>query len=167
MAGKRPARPNHVVMAEASAGVRARGPSGNRVMMAGSMPMSAASAAFSTVLQDRMVKELDAGKKVVETVYDRDGASAIPLEVIDGEKLERLREAEGASYTPFAVSNWPRDNQSGGYLMALVQMQTGAVDSFFTEVDEIVADLAANGPSADELARVVEAIQAPTAMSMT
>lgn len=95
------------------------------------------------------------------------GSAGLPLarkldllaQLVSNRLLERLREAEGASYTPFAVSNWPRDNQSGGYLMALVQMQTGAVDSFFTEVDEIVADLAANGPSADELARVVEPVR--------
>jgi hypothetical protein len=31
--------------------------------------------------------------KVVDTVYDFEGSPAIPLEVIDGEKLERLREA--------------------------------------------------------------------------
>lgn len=71
----------------------ARETSGTFVPWDNGLESAAMASAFSTVLQDRMVKELDAGKKVVETVYDRDGAAAIPLEVIDGEKLERLREA--------------------------------------------------------------------------
>lgn len=95
------------------------------------------------------------------------GSAGLPLarkldllsQLLSNRLLEQLREAEGASYTPFATSNWPRDNADGGYLMALVQLQTGAVDTFFTEVDEIVADLAANGPSADELARVIEPVR--------
>ena len=37
--------------------------------------------------------EIDAGRDVVGKIYDFEGAAAIPLEVIDGEKLERLREA--------------------------------------------------------------------------
>lgn len=49
--------------------------------------------AFSTVLQERMQKEIDAGKDVVDTVYDFKGSPAIPLDVIDGEKLERLRDS--------------------------------------------------------------------------
>jgi zinc protease len=95
------------------------------------------------------------------------GSAGLPLarkldllsQLLSNRLLEQLREAEGASYTPFATSNWPRDNADGGYLMALVQLQTPAVDTFFAEVDEIVADLAANGPSADELARVIEPVR--------
>lgn len=110
----------------------------------------------------------DANQAAAVIAWPTGGGSAeLPLarkldllaQLVSNRLLERLREAEGASYTPFAASNWPRDNASGGYLMALVQMQTGAVDSFFTEVDAIVADLAANGPSADELARVVEPVR--------
>lgn len=95
------------------------------------------------------------------------GSAGLPLsrkldllsQLLSNRLLEQLREAEGASYTPFATSSWPRDNGDGGYLMALVQLQTGSVDTFFAEVDEIVADLAANGPSADELARVIEPVR--------
>jgi zinc protease len=73
--------------------------------------------------------------------------------------IDGLREAAGASYSPFAVSNWPRDVDSGGYLMALVQLQPDDVDAFFTLADGIAADLAANGPSEDELARVIEPVR--------
>ncbi|OYU19381.1 MAG: hypothetical protein CFE34_05615 [Rhodobacteraceae bacterium PARR1] len=54
---------------------------------------TAVAGALSTVLQERTTKEIDAGREVVGKIYDFDGAAAIPLEVIDGEKLERLREA--------------------------------------------------------------------------
>jgi len=54
---------------------------------------TAVASGLSSVLQARTVAEIDAGKKVMDTVYDFEGAAAIPLEVIDGEKLERLREA--------------------------------------------------------------------------
>jgi hypothetical protein len=54
---------------------------------------TAVAGALSTVLQERTVAEIDAGRDVVGKIYDFEGAAAIPLEVIDGEKLERLREA--------------------------------------------------------------------------
>ncbi|MXO71347.1 M16 family metallopeptidase [Alteraurantiacibacter buctensis] len=110
----------------------------------------------------------DANQAAAVVAWPTGGGSAgLPLarkldllaQLVSNRLLERLREADGASYTPFAASDWPRDNDSGGYIMALVQMQTGAVDTFFTLVDQIVADLAANGPSADELARVVEPVR--------
>lgn len=74
-------------------GTLARETSGTFVPWDEGLDSTAMAKAFSTVLQERTIKEIDAGRKVVETVYDFDGASAIPLEVIDGEKLERLREA--------------------------------------------------------------------------
>lgn len=74
-------------------GTLARETSGTFVPWDNGLDATAMAKAFSQVLQDRMVKEIDAGKKVVDTVYDFKGAPAIPLEVIDGEKLERLREA--------------------------------------------------------------------------
>lgn len=74
-------------------GTLAKDTSGTFVAWDNGLDATAMAGAFSQVLQERMVKELDAGKKVVDTVYDFKGAPAIPLEVIDGEKLERLREA--------------------------------------------------------------------------
>lgn len=77
-------------------------------------------------------------------------------QLIANRLLDGLRETAGSSYTPFATSNWPLDMEGGGYLMALVQIAPGDMDAFYTEVDEIVQDLAQTGPSEDELARVIE-----------
>ncbi|MFC3100799.1 M16 family metallopeptidase [Altererythrobacter lauratis] len=77
-------------------------------------------------------------------------------QLIANRLLDGLRETAGSSYTPFATSNWPLDMDGGGYLMALVQIAPRDMDAFYTEVDKIVRDLSANGPSEDELARVIE-----------
>lgn len=77
-------------------------------------------------------------------------------QLIGNRLLDGLREEAGSAYTPFASSNWPLDLDRGGYLLALVQLAPGDVDAVFTEVDAIVADLATNGPTDDELARVIE-----------
>lgn len=70
--------------------------------------------------------------------------------------LDALRERAGASYSPQAFSNWPADMASGGRITALAQMEPEFVPVFFAEADKIAKDLAANPPSADELARVTE-----------
>ena len=73
--------------------------------------------------------------------------------------LDRMREKLGASYSPQVVSSWPVDLQQGGSITAIAQLQPRDVPTFFTTVDEIAADLVANPPSADELARVVEPLR--------
>ena len=70
--------------------------------------------------------------------------------------LEALRERAGASYSPQVFSNWPTDLASGGRITALAQLEPEFVPIFFAEADKIAKDLAANPPSADELARVTE-----------
>jgi zinc protease len=70
--------------------------------------------------------------------------------------LEALRERAGASYSPQVFSNWPTDLASGGRITALAQLEPEFVPIFFAEADRIAKDLAANPPSADELARVTE-----------
>lgn len=77
-------------------------------------------------------------------------------QVFSNRLLEALREEEGASYSPFVASRWPRDADSGGTIFAIGQLEPGQVDAFYTEARAIAQDLASNGPSADELARVVE-----------
>jgi zinc protease len=73
--------------------------------------------------------------------------------------LDRMRERLGASYAPQVVSNWPVDLDSGGSISAIAQLQPEAVPTFFATADEIAADLIANPPSADELARVTEPLR--------
>jgi zinc protease len=53
-------------------------------------------------------------------------------------------------------SNWPADLASGGRITALAQLEPEFVPVFFAEADRIAKDLAANPPTADELARVTE-----------
>jgi len=77
-------------------------------------------------------------------------------DVFENRLLDALREKAGASYTPFVVSNWPADIDSGGRLMAVAQIPPEAVPGFFETVDAIAADLAVTGPQSDELQRVTE-----------
>ncbi|OYX66960.1 MAG: peptidase M16 [Sphingomonadales bacterium 32-64-17] len=73
--------------------------------------------------------------------------------------LDNLRERMGAAYSPIVNSTWPKDVDSGGMIFALVQIEPGQVPGFFEEAEAIARDLAANGPTADELARVVEPVK--------
>ncbi len=76
--------------------------------------------------------------------------------VFSNRLIDQLRERAGAAYSPFVTSNWPQDVQSGGMLLALVQIEPALMPVFFQEAERIAQDLATNGPSDDELARVVE-----------
>ncbi|WP_344708030.1 M16 family metallopeptidase [Sphingomonas swuensis] len=66
---------------------------------------------------------------------------------------DRLREAEGVSYSPgaghAASSTWP----TYGYLAAQIEAPPAKLDSFFAEAQEIAADLAAKPVDEDELNR--------------
>ncbi|WP_126171917.1 M16 family metallopeptidase [Altericroceibacterium xinjiangense] len=70
--------------------------------------------------------------------------------------LDAMREQAGASYAPQVASNWPLDVDTGGSIMAVAQLPPAAVPAFFKQAEAIAADLAANGPTEDELARVTE-----------
>jgi zinc protease len=70
-----------------------------------------------------------------------------------------MREKTGASYAPQVVSSWPVDLDSGGSITALAQLQPADVPLFFQTADEIAADLVANPPTPDELARVTEPLK--------
>jgi len=80
----------------------------------------------------------------------------ILTQLFNNRLLEALRERAGASYSPQVFSNWPSDLASGGRITALAQLEPEFVPVFFTEADRIAKDLAANPPTADELARVTE-----------
>ncbi len=70
--------------------------------------------------------------------------------------LTAIREKLGASYAPQVSSNWPLDLPNGGTVTAMAQLQPENAPRFFTVVDQIAADLAAQPPGADELALVLE-----------
>jgi zinc protease len=80
----------------------------------------------------------------------------ILTQLFNNRLLEALRERAGASYSPQVFSNWPSDLASGGRITALAQLEPEFVPVFFAEADRIAKDLAANPPTADELARVTE-----------
>jgi zinc protease len=80
----------------------------------------------------------------------------ILTQLFNNRLLEALRERAGASYSPQVFSTWPSDLASGGRITALAQLEPEFVPVFFAEADKIAKDLAANPPSADELARVTE-----------
>jgi zinc protease len=69
--------------------------------------------------------------------------------------FERFRQAEGGSYSPSVSSVWPRDLDSGGYIVAGTGLRPDRVDAFFKLANEIAADLAARPVDADELSRAV------------
>ncbi len=81
--------------------------------------------------------------------------------------LDALRERAGAAYSPYVASNWPRDVAQGGTLLALVQVAPEDVGGFFAEAERIAADLAATGPTPDELARVIEPVRQSLARAQT
>ena len=80
----------------------------------------------------------------------------ILTQLFNNRLLEALRERAGASYSPQVFSKWPEDLASGGRITALAQLEPEFVPVFFAEADRIAKDLAANPPTADELARVTE-----------
>jgi zinc protease len=77
-------------------------------------------------------------------------------QVFSNRLLDALREHSGASYSPQVASQWPIDVNSGGKIIAFAQLAPKDVPGFFTEASKIADDLATNGPTADELARVTE-----------
>jgi zinc protease len=88
-------------------------------------------------------------------------------QIMSNRLMDALRERAGAAYSPFVSSGWPLETPTGGVLFALVQVDPALVPVFYAEAEAIVADLAANGPTADELSRVVEPIRQVIARSST
>jgi zinc protease len=88
---------------------------------------------------------------------------AVMGEVLGLRLIDRLREAEGVTYSPSVTYNhslvWP----GWGYVSASVETPPDKLPLFFNEVSKIAADLRAKGPTADELERAkkprIDAIQ--------
>ncbi len=88
-------------------------------------------------------------------------------QVFGNRLLDALRERAGAAYAPYVASNWPRDVADGGTMIALAQVEPGDVTGFFAEAEQIAQDLAATGPTPDELARVIEPVRQSLARAQT
>ena len=90
----------------------------------------------------------------------RDGRQLrILSDVFSNRLLDGLREKLGASYSPQVWSDWPIDMPIGGEVVARAQLQPKDIPAFYELADKIAADLVANPPSEDELARVTEPIR--------
>lgn len=77
-------------------------------------------------------------------------------QIFSNRLLDAMRERAGASYSPYVGSTWPLDTQSGGNVLALAQLPPAQVPAFFDAAEKIASDLAATGPTDDEIARVTE-----------
>src|SRR5690606_7951807 len=77
-------------------------------------------------------------------------------QIFSNRLLDAMRERAGASYSPYVGANWPLDTTSGGNILAIAQLPPDQVPQFLDAAKEIAADLVANGPTADEVARVTE-----------
>jgi zinc protease len=92
------------------------------------------------------------------------GSAALPesrkvdllTQIFSNRLLDAMRERAGASYSPQVFSDWPTDIDSGGRIIALAQIPPSQVPVFFEAAETIAADLAANGPNAEELGRATE-----------
>ncbi len=75
--------------------------------------------------------------------------------VLENRLIDKVRIAEGASYSPAAAANPSDVFPTYGVAYASVETPPSKIAGFYKTVDEITADLAARGPTADELARAV------------
>lgn len=80
-------------------------------------------------------------------------------QIFQNRLFDVMREKIGASYAPQVNAPWPLDLPSGGYLGAVTQLRPRDLPAFFAAAETIAADLSANLPSADEIARVTEPIK--------
>ncbi len=118
----------------------------------------------------------DANQAAALIAWETGGGSAglpqsrkleILAQIMSNRLLDAMRERYGTSYSPFTASNWPLDIDSGGHILALVQLEPENVDGFFAEADRIVSDLAINGPNQDDLDRAIEPVRQYITRAMT
>jgi zinc protease len=69
--------------------------------------------------------------------------------------LDRIRSAEGASYSPTVISQSPVGQPGGGRIMAITLIPPDRIDLFFRVAREIAADLVAKPIEMDELRRAM------------
>lgn len=88
----------------------------------------------------------------IETIRDR-RALALAANIFQVRLFDRLREAEGATYSPSAAHLSSETFTQWGIFYAAAEISPGRADAFFRAAREIVADLAANPVLPDEFAR--------------
>ena len=75
--------------------------------------------------------------------------------IFNDRMFDRLREGEGASYSPNVSSSWSPTMPGDGSFVVTAQVKPAAVDRFFALTREIAAQLASAPVTADELTRTV------------
>jgi zinc protease len=90
-------------------------------------------------------------------IRDRRGLS-LAANMVRQRLLERLRDAEGATYTPTAGTNASQDFPAWGIFYAGAEVRPERTDLFFRIAREIVADMAAKPVAADEFARALNPV---------
>ena len=80
-------------------------------------------------------------------------------QVFSDRLFDRLRSAAGASYSPYAQSQWPVGLANGGRFLAIGQVAPDNVPLFFKLSREIAAELVATPLADDELKRFIAPMQ--------
>ena len=75
--------------------------------------------------------------------------------IFNNRLFERLRERDGASYSPNVSSDWPGIMTGGGSFVVTAQLAPPKLDLFFTLSRAIATELASTPVTADDLARTV------------
>ncbi|HEX8447737.1 MAG TPA: insulinase family protein [Sphingomonas sp.] len=89
---------------------------------------------------------------------DQTRALRVAADIVQARLFDRFREAEGGGYAPNVASAASLTQPSFGLFSASSQLRRDRIPDFERAVREIQADLATNGPTADEVARVVTPI---------
>ena len=82
-------------------------------------------------------------------------ALSLAANMVQVRLFERLRDIEGATYSPRASSSTSESFPDYGIFYAAAELRPDRTDLFFRLAREIVADLAARPPQADEYARAI------------
>ena len=114
--------------------------------------------------RDADAPKAGADQAIAYEAWPTDGLFADPQEsravnvaaaVLELRLIDKVRIAEGASYSPAAAANPSEVFPTWGVAYASVETPPAKIAAFYKTVDDITADLAANGPTPDELARAV------------
>ncbi len=81
--------------------------------------------------------------------------------------FEKLREGEGAAYSPNVINNWRTNFAEGGSLVITSQVKPAGVERFFELSRAIAADLVSHPVSADEFERAVGPMKALVSRAMS
>ncbi len=93
----------------------------------------------------------------IETILDR-RALGLAANIFQVRLFDRLREAEGATYSPSAAHSSSEAFPDWGIFYAAAEIRPERADAFFRAAREIVADLAASPVQPDEFARAINPV---------